>query len=184
MSMTGLSGLEQNKGYVHLYVGDGKGKTTAATGLAVRFLGSGGAVLFCQFLKGRPTGEIAPLEQLGAEVRRAKTSEKFFFQMDDVEKAQVRESHGRLLADAAADAAAGRFGLIVLDEVVDAVNCGAVEEGALLELLCGRNPATEVVLSGRNPGPAIVAAADYYTDFVCRAHPYQKGVPSRPGVEY
>lgn len=187
MSMNSLSGLEQNPppgGLVHLYVGDGKGKTTAAVGLVVRFLGMGGTALFCQFLKARPTGEIAPLQQLGAEVRRAKTSEKFFFQMDDAEKAQVRESHGECLSQAAVDAASGRYGLIVLDEVVDAVNCGAVGLAALLALLEGRHPTTEVVLSGRNPDPAIVAAADYYTEFVCRSHPYKKGIPSRPGVEY
>lgn len=187
MSMTGLSNLEptdEKRGLVHLYVGDGKGKTTAAAGLAMRFLGGGGTVLFCQFLKARPTGELAPLRTLGAEVRRAKTGERFFFQMDEGERAQVRESHARCLADTARDAAAGRYGLIVLDEVVDAVNCGAVELSALLGLLRDRDPACEVVLTGRNPDPAIVAAVDYHTEFICLAHPYQRGVPSRSGVEY
>lgn len=187
MHMKGLSGLElesADRGLVHLYVGGGKGKTTAAAGLAMRYLGGGGSVLFCQFLKGRSSGELAPLERLGAEVRRADSNTKFFFQLDEAEKAASRAAHGRCLEDAAADAAAGRFGLIVLDEVVDAVNCGAVEQEALLALLEKRAPGVEVVLTGRNPSPAITAAADYHTEFVCRAHPYQKGVASRPGIEY
>ena len=73
-------------GLIHLYVGDGKGKTTAAVGLGLRALGCGKKVLFGQFLKGRPTGEIAPLANQGATVLRAKSGEKFVFQMSGEEK--------------------------------------------------------------------------------------------------
>lgn len=185
--MIGLSNLEQNqsqKGLVHLYVGDGKGKTTAAAGIAVRFLGTGGAVLFCQFLKGRPTGELALLERMGARLLRAKTGEKFVFQMNGDERAELRNTHRECLAEAARIAAEGSVGLLVLDEVVDAVNCGAVELSQLLDLLKNRHPSVEVVMTGRNPDPAIAAAADYHTDFVCVAHPYKQGVAARRGVEY
>lgn len=183
MDMNSLSQIEQ--GYVHLYVGDGKGKTTAAVGLAVRYAGRHpGQVLFCQFLKARATSEIVPLQQLGIEVHRAACSEKFFFQLDDTEKAAVCQSHGECLQEVAKYARNGNFGLIVLDEVVDAVNCGAVAEQALLHLLASRSPQVEVVLTGRNPSPDIVDAADYYTEFVCKKHPYKTGTLARSGIEF
>lgn len=187
MNMNGLSQLEPKQGtvgLVHLYVGNGKGKTTAAVGLAARCVGRGRKVLFCQFLKGRPTGEIEPLERLGVEVRRAKCWHKFFSRMNEAERAELRASHGDCLAGAGEAAASAAYDLVVLDEAVDAVNCGALEPEALLRLLRERSPSVEVVLTGRNPLPALVEAADYHTEFLCRKHPYEKGVASRPGVEY
>jgi cob(I)alamin adenosyltransferase len=182
--MIALSGLEQ-KGCVHLYVGDGKGKTTAAAGLAARFLGGDlGGVLFCQFLKGRPSGEVESLRRLGAEVRRPKSGGKFYSAMDEGERAALRASHAACLDDAAEAAREGGVGLLVLDEVVDAVNLGVIPEGALLSLLANRHPSVEIVLTGRNPSPAIIDAADYHTEFACRCHPYQKGLAARAGIEY
>lgn len=175
---------EQNTGLVHLYVGDGKGKTTAAVGLAVRFLGGGGRVLFCQFLKGRPTGELEPLERLGAVILRAKTCGKFVSTMDEAECRELRESHEECLRKAAACAASGEYGLVVLDEAVNAVNCGAIPPDSLPALLNHRAPTTEIVLTGRNPSPGLVAAADYHTEFLCRRHPFGRGVAAREGVEY
>lgn len=185
--MIGLSSLEPKSGVsglVHLYVGDGKGKTTAAVGLAVRAVGHEEPVLFCQFLKGRETGEIAQLRALGIEVQRAKTGERFFFQLSPAEQEELRKTHGQCLQEAAQAAAEGRYRLIVLDEVVDAANCGAVEYPALLALLAGRAPGVELVLTGRNPDPQLVEQADYLTEFVCRKHPYQRGIAARAGVEY
>lgn len=185
MTMPNSSAAEPKKlGLVHLYVGNGKGKTTASAGLSLRVLGKGEKVLFTQFLKGRATNEIAPLEKLGAVVRRAKCGTKFVFQMNEEEKAQLVKDHTECLAQTAKDAAEGTYRLIVLDEVVDAVNVGAVALDDLLKLLRERAPHVEVVMTGRNPDPAIVDAADYYTEFVCRKHPYEKGVPSRAGVEF
>lgn len=184
MSMKSLSGLEQKQGLVHLYVGNGKGKTTAAIGLSVRFLGKGGQVAVYQFLKGRETGELKPLQTLGAQLHRAKCGPKFFSQMNEEEQRELRESHQDCLNQAAKFAASGEAGLIILDEVVDAVNLGVVELSDLLVLLRGRAPGVEVVLTGRNPPKEVVDAADYHTDFVCSKHPYQTGVAARPGVEF
>ena len=78
------------RGLLHLYWGDGKGKTTAAMGLALRALGSGKRVVIVQFLKGGKSGEIPLLEQLGAKVYRGKAGQKFVFQMNDAEKAATR----------------------------------------------------------------------------------------------
>lgn len=173
--------MEEN-GLVHLYVGDGKGKTTAAAGLALRALGQGKKVLFGQFLKGRPTGEIAPLEQLGATVLRAKTGEKFVFQLDEAERKETLLSHTQTLARIRE--LAPRFDLVVLDEVVDAMGCGMIPPQRLLEFVKAKPEGTELVLTGRNPPEELVTLCDYHTNFVCVAHPYQKGVAARRGVEY
>ena len=77
----------EQMGLLHLYYGDGKGKTTAAMGLALRALGSGKKVVIVQFLKGGKSGEIPLLEQLGATVYRGKAGQKFVFQMNEAEKA-------------------------------------------------------------------------------------------------
>ena len=175
---------QETKGYVHLYVGDGKGKTTAAVGLAVRALGQGKRVLFCQFLKGRETGEVGPLRQLGAQVLRAKHGAKFTFQMSPQELEEARAQHRLCLSEAAGLIRAGGLDLVVLDEVVDAVNARLIAPEELSSLIQSRPPHLEVVLSGRNPHPDIVVLSDYHTEFVCRAHPYQKGVAAREGVEF
>ena len=80
----------ESLGLLHLYYGDGKGKTTAAMGLALRALGSGKRVVIVQFLKGGQSGEIPLLEQLGATVYRGKAGQKFVFQMNEAEKAATR----------------------------------------------------------------------------------------------
>ena len=89
-------------GLLHLYYGDGKGKTTAAMGLALRALGSGKRVVIVQFLKGGQSGEIPLLEQLGATVYRGKAGQKFVFQMNEAEKAATRALQNQNLAAALA----------------------------------------------------------------------------------
>ena len=79
-------------GLLHLYYGDGKGKTTAAMGLALRAMGSGKRVVILQFLKGGKSGEVPLLEQLGAKVYRGKTGQKFVFQMNEAEKEAIRRA--------------------------------------------------------------------------------------------
>lgn len=180
-----MSTLEpRDTGLVHLYTGDGKGKTTAAIGLAVRVLGSGRHVLFCQFLKGRDTCELKPLATLGAGIRRAKCGTKFMHQMTEDERAQLALDHCSCFDAAVEEILSGQVDLAVLDEVVDAVGCGLLGLEQLLRLLQSRPAHVELVLTGRNPPPALQEAADYHTDFVCRKHPYQRGVCARRGIEY
>ena len=92
----------ESLGLLHLYYGDGKGKTTAAMGLALRALGSGKRVVIVQFLKGGQRGELPLLEQLGAVVYRCKAGQKFVFQMNEAEKAATRDLQNKNLAAALA----------------------------------------------------------------------------------
>lgn len=176
--------MNKENGLIHLYVGDGKGKTTAAVGLSVRMLGQGGRVLFCQFLKGRPTGELEPLEKMGASIVRADGVSKFVSQMTPEERITCKDAHQNCLADIAARLREEPYNLLVLDEVVDAVNLGILSLDSVLDLLHNRPEGLEAVLTGRNPPKALEDTADYYTLFQCVRHPYQRGITSRPGVEY
>ena len=119
------------QGLLHLYWGDGKGKTTAAMGLALRALGAGKRVVIVQFLKGGNSGEIPLLAQLGAEIYRGKAGQKFVFQMTPEEKAATRELQNQNLAAAIAQPA----DLLILDEAGSAeeldmvIHIGALKSG-------------------------------------------------------
>ena len=117
-------------GLLHLYYGDGKGKTTAAMGLALRALGSGKTVVIVQFLKGGKSGEVPLLEQLGAKIYRGKAGQKFVFQMNDAEKAATRQLQNENLRAAMAQPA----DLLILDEAGSAWELDMVDK----DLLPGR----------------------------------------------
>ncbi|WP_040196677.1 cob(I)yrinic acid a,c-diamide adenosyltransferase [Candidatus Soleaferrea massiliensis] len=174
----------KNSGLVHIYTGDGKGKTTAAVGLAVRARGAGLRVLFIQFLKSRPTSEQLPLQTLGIEVLRPTSCPKFFFEMDEKQKERcVREQQDALCAARQA-MLEGRCDLIVLDEVLDAVSLGCLDETRLIEMLHNRASGVEVVLTGRGLSDRLGGFADYLSVISAKKHPYEKNMPARLGIEY
>lgn len=171
----------EEKGLVHIYTGDGKGKTTAAVGLACRAAGAGKKVLLVQFLKGSETGELASLRTLGVHIVRSDVK-KFIPYMTAEEKDDCRGKQQDCLR-AARESAAG-YDLVILDECIGAAAMHMVEEAELVEFVRGKPPETELVLTGRDAPPALVALADYVSDIRCVKHPYDKGVPARKGVEY
>lgn len=116
-----------SNGLIHLYHGDGKGKTTAAMGLAVRALGCGRRVVIVQFLKGGATGELEPLQTLGATFYRGKAGQKFVFQMNEEEKAATRALQTENLHRALAEPA----DLLILDEACAAWNLNMVDRELL-----------------------------------------------------
>ncbi len=162
----------------HLYWGDGKGKTTAAMGLALRALGQGMQVHVVQFMKDGRSGELGPLERLGAKVWRGRPGTKFPTQMTEEERRDVRAFQTRQLEEALADPC----GLLLLDEACAAQRFGLVDEGLLQKAVLQR--AYEVVLTGRGPAPWMMEAADYSTEMRCEKHPYQQGIAARKGVEF
>lgn len=167
-------------GLVHLYWGEGKGKTTAAMGLALRSLGAGRRVVIVQFLKGRQTGEISLLEELGARVFRGKAGLKFSFQMSEEEKAETKAlqtENLRRALECDAD-------LLVLDEACAAWQTELVDRELLRQAALDRPQGREVVLTGRNPPEWMREAADYSTEMKCHRHPFEQGVPAREGVEF
>lgn len=169
-------------GLIHIYCGDGKGKTTAAMGLALRAAGHGLPVVIAQFLKDGSSGECRALRELpNITVLAANPCGKFSFQMNDREREQTRESLTGLFREALSRARSP--GLLVLDEILGALSCGFLEEEAVLDFLRAKPDALEIVLTGRGPSTAVCEAADYISEIVKRRHPYDKGVLSREGVE-
>jgi len=168
------------QGLVHLYWGDGKGKTTAAMGLALRALGSGARVVIVQFLKGAPSGEIELLRKLGAKIYRCGAGQKFVFQMTEEEKRDARQRHDENLAAALREPA----DLLILDEACAACALGMADEALLKKAVLEKPTAREVVLTGREPAAWMMQAADYSTEMRCHKHPYEKGVCARKGIEF
>lgn len=169
-----------NKGLVHLYCGDGKGKTTAAMGLALRALGQGMQVVVVQFLKNGTSGELEPLKKIGATVFSGKPGAKFTFQMNAEEKAQATEENNARLAEALQQPC----DLLILDEICAARNSGMLDEALAKQAVLERPQHREVVLTGRNPEAWMVEAADYITEMQPRRHPYEQGIPARKGIEF
>ena len=174
----------KNSGLVHLYCGDGKGKTTAAVGLAVRHSGRGGKVVFAQFLKDGTSGECRVLAKLGVTVLAANPVGKFSFRMTEEEKSETAAALGRTFDAATGFAVRERATLLVLDEVCAAVNCGFLPEKTLTEFLESRPDSLEVVLTGRDPSENLQVHADYITEMKKRRHPFDEGVAAREGIEF
>lgn len=171
-------------GLIHIYCGDGKGKTTAAVGLSVRAAGAGKRVLFAQFFKDGSSSEIKILEQLPqVQTDICKTHYGFYKRMDEAERSQARRDYTALLEDVLEKAGDGAD-LLVLDEVVSACNHGMVPENRLLGFLEGKPKNLEVVLTGRGPSQALVAMADYVTEMKKEKHPFDRGIPARKGIEF
>jgi cob(I)alamin adenosyltransferase len=170
-------------GLIHLYIGDGKGKTSASVGLAVRATGWGAKVTFVSFMKTWETGEIFSLEKLGVKVLRTEGHLKFIFQMNDEEKAACRSEQQRLLAAAKLEADAGAD-MIILDEALDAVTTEMLTEDELRDFLTNKPDKTEIVISGRDPMPWLVEIADYVSDLRKIKHPYDQGVIARKLIEF
>lgn len=172
------------KGYLHLYWGDGKGKTTAAAGLALRALGQRLPTVFLQFLKDGQSGELEPLRRLGAAVLSGEPGMKFVFQMTEAEKAKLKARQDRMLREAVSCLPAEGRALLVLDEACAALQTGTLSEPLLRETVLRRPQGWEVVLTGRDPTGWMREAADYSTEMRCAAHPFDRGVPARRGIEY
>ena len=167
-------------GLLHLYYGDGKGKTTAAMGLALRAMGSGKRVVILQFLKGGKSGEVPLLERLGAKVYRGKAGQKFVFQMNEAEKEATRQLQNANLTAAMADPA----DLLILDEAGSAWELDMVDKALLQKAVLERPAEQECVLTAHAAPQWMLDAADYVTEMKCCRHPYQKGIAARKGIEY
>lgn len=170
---------------IQLYCGDGKGKTTAAVGAAVRAAGRKRKVIFAQFMKGQPTGELAALAELdGITILRSGRAFPFFGQMTQDEKRELAGLHDRILDEILAAFAAGRADFVVLDEVTHACRFGLIDQEKLERILAyGKGLTTEIILTGRNAPECLREVSDYISEIACVRHPYEDGVKARVGIE-
>ena len=168
-------------GYIQVYTGDGKGKTTAGLGLALRGTCAGFRVYIGQFLKGQDYAELKAtqyLPQLSMEQYglpsfvKGKPSEK------DLEIAKA----GFERATEAVES--GYFDIVILDEINTAVDIGIIEEDRVLKLMDKKPEQVELVLTGRGASPTICAQADLVTEMKAHKHYYDQGVMARKGIEF
>lgn len=173
------------QGLIHLYTGEGKGKTTAAIGLAVRAAGSGKRVLFGQFMKGNDTSELCILSQIeGIEIRRLKKNFGFVSCMDEAEKEEITVAHTQMLKDMAELAKQGLIDVLIMDELTYVYTYELIDMDILTDFLKNKPEELELVITGRNPVPMLYELADYITDMQCVRHPYEEGIAARKGIEF
>ncbi len=169
---------------LHLYTGEGKGKTTAAMGLALRAIGQGRRVLVAQFLKTGRSGELAALARFSeARVFEAAPIGKFTFRMTDAEKAEARVRQTAQLERLIEDVNTEKPGLMVFDELAMAVNRGLTAEADMWRLVEAGLKSGEVVVTGRHAPESLRERADYVSEIMKIRHPYDRGVGARRGIE-
>lgn len=169
-------------GLVHIYTGDGKGKTTASVGLAVRAAGVGKRVLFSQFLKGRPTGELGPLKKIGVCVIRSEAVTKFIPYMTGQELFECKKNQQAVFSEV--EDKINSFDVVILDEIIGAVSTGMISLEEVTGLIKERPDGTEIVLTGRDAPQELIKLADYVSEIKAVKHPYDKGISAREGIEY
>lgn len=183
-------------GLVHLYTGDGKGKTTAAIGLAMRAAGAGMKVVFAQFMKGRDTSELKSLSKVPEITIIRNDKDLGWFKKDNEQQVKdYTDAHNRILDEIETFIMNGQCDLLVLDEVTYPYNYGIIDKDRLENLFavsgdgegenegCGGH-AFEIVVTGRNADSFFTERADYITEMKKVRHPYDKGIEARRGIEF
>lgn len=142
-------------------------------------------VVIKRFLKNDHSGEVEVLKQIpGITVLPCTRQFGFSWKMSSQEKEEAKEYYGEELEKAWKTAWGQDADMLILDEAVGACSLGFIKEERLLELIGCKPEKLEVILTGRNPSKELLAAADYVTEMVMRAHPYTRGIPARKGIEY
>ncbi len=171
---------ENRRGLVQVYTGDGKGKTTAALGLALRAVGNGMKVGFIQFLKGERGGEhLFAARYHPFEIIQVGTGSQFGRPLEE-----LADEAKRTLKLASEMMSQGNYDLLVLDEICVAVHKGFLAIGDVLAFIESKPASLELVLTGRYAPPELIERADLVTEMKIVKHPFQRGIPARKGVEY
>jgi cob(I)alamin adenosyltransferase len=167
-------------GLIQVYTGDGKGKTTAALGLAMRATGQGMKVAFIQFIKGIPTGEHLFISQHHQfDIVQISVGDSF-----NKSKEQLSQECQQTLAYAEKEMLRGKYDLVILDEILVAISKGLISTEKVLALIDKKPGKVELVLTGRNAPKEIIQRADLVTEMLMIKHPYTEGNNGRRGIEY
>lgn len=177
--------MKKNKGLVHVYTGEGKGKTTAAAGLATRALGQDLNVCYASFHKDPEKygySELRSLEQLGATILNLAKGHPHMDQELDPDNLKRDVFEGlQLLKEMITN---GTFDMLIMDEILISVRDGYLEESDLLEFIRNKPETMELVLTGRDASPEVIANSQYVTNMQKIKHPYDSGISGRKGVEF
>lgn len=167
-----------------IFTGNGKGKSTAAFGMALRAVGHGQRILIIQFMKSdNSTGELVSFrEKLGVDIRQAGLG--FVPKPEHSKYPAHREAAQQAFATACQAMESGEYDLLILDEICGTVACGLVEEKQVLDAVAGSRDDLNIVLTGRNATAAMIEMADTVTEMVPHKHALEGGIPAREGIEF
>ena len=172
------------KSLIHIYTGDGKGKTTAAIGLSIRFSCNGGKVLFTQFLKDNKSSELSILNNLdGIELLLCEETFGFYSRMNEQTKERAEKVYRDYLNEILEIIKNKDIQMLIMDEVIGAYNYNLIDKDTLLTFLKNKSEHLEVVMTGRNPEPELIELADYVSEIVKVKHPFDQGIYARMGIE-
>jgi cob(I)alamin adenosyltransferase len=173
------------QGLVEIYTGDGKGKTTAAFGLAIRALGRGLKVCIIQFLKQDISGEVLFIQQHCPEVGfyRFNSQEKFVWNMNETEKELLKDESRNGFAFARELMRKNKCDVLILDEFIHLLNLKIVTLKEVEQFIQLKPLTMELVLTGRSASPELMELADLVTEMNPVKHPFEKGIPARVGIE-
>jgi cob(I)alamin adenosyltransferase len=174
--------MATQKGLVHVYTGDGKGKTTAAIGLGVRAVGAGLRVHMIQFMKGRRYSELDALEKIPGftvvQFGRDEFVSKKKPEQIDIDLAQKGLAHAREVLQK------NTYDVVILDEINVALDYHLLSLADVLDLINMKPEPMELILTGRYAKPEIVQRADLVSEMLEIKHPFQRGIPCRKGIEW
>jgi len=170
------------RGLVQVYTGNGKGKTTAALGLALRAVGHGMKVLMIQFMKGNQYGELESAKKLSPCLIIKQVGRETFISKSNPDPKDLQlAQEGFLMAKKAIQDK--EYDIVILDEINLAIDYGLIPVKDLLQLMDSKPETVELILTGRNVRREILQRADLVTEMVDRKHYYDRGVPARKGIE-
>jgi len=175
------------RGLVQIYTGEGKGKTTAALGLALRAIGQGLRVYFVQFLKPQSasSGEMKSAARWGADFRLVRLADDSFLNPISASlRAKTRRLYAEELDHIQHLMQEGSYNLFVLDEVLNALHLGLIEEGRIERLIYERPSSIELIFTGQPLPKKLIPLADLISEIKVIKHPYDQGIKARPGIEY
>lgn len=171
-------------GLIHLYYGDGKGKTTTGMGLIARAAGYGCKVLLYQFMKNNETSERKVLENVeNITIIDGLDKEKFSFQMTEEEKREHKRFYEDRFRMVTEKAVSESYDVLFLDEAVYTISAGLLDEELVLEFLKSKPDRLEVILTGNTPSQRLIDQADYVSQIKKMKHPFDQGKPARMGIE-
>jgi len=173
------------RGLVHIYTGNGKGKTTAAMGLALRASGYGYKIFILQFLKARKTGEKLAVKNIDSiTYKRANTSAKFTVQMNEKEKKVLKEEIKKSWQDLKNNMSKSNYDILILDEIMAVINNKFISEKQIIDFVDSKPRELEVVMTGRNAPQKLIERADYVTEMKLIKHPFTQNIKARKGIEF
>jgi cob(I)alamin adenosyltransferase len=173
--------MQSDKGYVHVYTGCGKGKTTAALGLALRCAGAGFKVFFGQFLKDGSYSETDAVKHFAGQITHEFYGLGGFIKGQPTEADMAAARNGLDRIKVAVNSS--EYRLVIMDEINVAIYKGLIDKYEVLDLIKQRPEGVELVLTGRYADPDIMIAADLVTEMQEIKHYFKEGVPARTGIE-